>query len=349
MALLSVLRIAHWERVEEIKSRKAKVSLLAKRYRHELQQIEKTAVELNQEMLDAYKSEVGERDWDPNKSTYIRRQNPEEKRLIEDMERVLAKCKGTLERVTKAYAAHLDEVAQKPLTFHTPEEDTRLEKVMATKEEYKHARTAYSDAMIDADAQLATGGDPSPATKAKLEEAKVVYEDLSERLCEDAVRYEHIYREELAQRVTAHFTAEQHLLRGVAGAMKDFYPYTRGLTLDWEELRANRKQNLSARSAFEEEDSGAGSFSKSNSSIPQVTPSVRKPNTGAKSGLSLNPFGGTSVSQDSSPSKDKTFGAKITDGMNDITHKLASFAPKMSGPSFMKKKSPIDEMKVVDL
>lgn len=304
-------------------------------------------------MLDAYKSELGERAWDPEKSTYIRRPNPEEKRLIGDMERVLARCSATLDKVMKSYVAHLEEVAHKPLTFHTPEEDARLEKVMLTKEDYKQVRTAYSDTMIDADAQLATGGDPSPAMKTKLEEAKVVYEDMSERLCEDALRYEHIYREELAQRVTAHFTAEQHLLRGVAGAMKEFYPYTRGLTLDWEELRANRKENLSAssRGAFDD-DSGGGGFSQGPSALPSVTPSVRKPGSSSKSGLSLNPFGGGARGSSGSGSKDKTIGEKMTDGVTGITHKLASFAPsvrKMPGPSFGKKKAPGGDLDVVKL
>lgn len=164
--------------------------------------------------------------------------------MVNDMERVMARCLETMDRVLGAYTEHLDDTARKPLTFNTPDEESKLATVMETKEEYKLVRQLYSDQMIDADADLAAGKDLNEVTKEKMAETKSKYDSMSERLCEDALKYEQIYREELAQRVSAHFTAEQQLLRGVASAMKDLYPYTRGLTLDWEEMRLERKSNL---------------------------------------------------------------------------------------------------------
>lgn len=212
-------------------------------------------VELDRAMLDAYKAELGDRKWDEEKGTYTRALHPEEKRLVNDMERVMTKCMETMDRVLDAYTEHLDDISRKPLTFNTPDEESKLATVMETKDEYKIIRTLYSDAMIDADADLAAGKDLTEVKKEKVAETKEKYDLMSERLCDDALKYEQIYREELAQRVSAHFTAEQQLLRGVASAMKDLYPYTRGLTLDWEDMRQTRKTNLTEmrKGTFEDE------------------------------------------------------------------------------------------------
>ncbi len=241
--------------MEEIKSKKSNVTILANNAKLQLKNARKAIAELDRAMLEAYKAELGDRKWDEEKGTYTRALHPEEKRMVNDMERVMSRCMETMDRVLDAYTEHLDDTAKKPLTFNTPDEESKLETVMATKEEYKVIRTLYSDQMIDADADLAAGKDLSEVTKEKMAETKERYDAMSERLCEDALKYEQIYREELAQRVSAHFTAEQQLLRGVSSAMKDLYPYTRGLTLDWEEMRQERKTNLaSARNGgFESE------------------------------------------------------------------------------------------------
>lgn len=202
--------------------------------------------ELDRSMLDAFRDELGERKWDDDKGTYTRELHTEEKRLVADMERVYKRCNETLQKVVSSYLAHLEDTSDKPLTFHTPDEDAKLETVMNTKEEYKVVRTLYSDAMIDLDAEYGTGGNPSSTAQQKVDDAKRNYDEMSERLCEDALRYERIYRDELSQRVSGHFTAEQQLLRGVSSAMKDFTPYTRGLTLDWEQMRSTRRSNLAA-------------------------------------------------------------------------------------------------------
>lgn len=232
------------KRVEEIKSKKSNVSMLANNAKTQLNIARKAIVDLDRAMLEAYKAELGDRKWDEEKGTYTRVLHPEEKRMVNDMERVMARCMETMDRVLGSYSEHLDDTSKKPLTFNTPDEESKLEVVMETKDQYKVIRTLYSDQMIDADADLAAGKDLSEVTKEKMAETKERYDSMSERLCEDALKYEQIYREELAQRVSAHFTAEQQLLRGVASAMKDLYPYTRGLTLDWEEMRVERKNNL---------------------------------------------------------------------------------------------------------
>ncbi len=222
------------------------MSALASNAQTQLKNARKAMVELDQAMIEAYKSELGERKWDEEKETYTPTLHPEEKRMMNDMERTMTRCMETMDRVIDAYIEHLGDTAKKPLTFNTPDEDAKLDAVMQTNKEYKAIRTLYSDQMIDADTELAAGKDISEEMKERMEETKYKYDMISVRLCEDAFKYEEIYREELAQRVSAHFTAEQQLLRGVGSAMKDLYPYTRGLTLDWEEMRQERKQNLAA-------------------------------------------------------------------------------------------------------
>lgn len=277
------------KRVEEIKAKKASVTSLANTAKSQLKQTQKTMVELDRLMLDAFKDELGEREWDDTKATYNRVLQAEEKRLVQDMERVLSRCRETMDKVMGAYLEHLDDTALKPLTFNTPDEDASLAKVMETKEEYKLIRTVYSDAMIDVDAELAAGGNPTASKQQRVEQAKKAYDEMSDRLCDDALRYEKIYREELAQRVSAHFMAEQHLLRGVSTAMKDFMPYTRGLTLNWEELRNTRRVNLAAAKRGDYGEDG----SQFESPLPQAGSydESRKRDGMRAESSSANPFG----------------------------------------------------------
>jgi hypothetical protein len=294
-------------RVEDIRGKKENVTRLATQVEAELQALRASSADLNRAMLDAYRDELGDRRWDDGAGGYVRVLHPEEKRLVADMERALIRATGTLDKVLGTYSAHLKDVAAKPLTFHTPEETASLEAVMVTKLDYKEVRTLYSDAMIDADAQLATGADPSPALQQKVDDAKKAYEDMSERLCEDALKYEHIYREELSQRVAAHFVAEQHLVRGAVSSLSGFYPYTRGLTLDWQEMRAARRAALANR---EDEDAGAarlsGSLPRAGSSPPlaSAVSAVQ-----AAAGRGGNPFGDGGDSRDSHDAVDDSSAA----------------------------------------
>lgn len=317
------------KRVEEIKTKKADVASLAASAKNQMKSARKTMGDLDRAMLDAYKAELGERKWDEEKGTYTRVLHPEEKRLIADMERVLARCMETMDRVLDSYLEHLEDTANKPLTFNTPDEDSRLERVMQTKEEYKVIRTLYSDAMIDADADLATGGDMSAAKKERVEDTRQKYDQMSERLCDDALKYEQVYREELAQRVSAHFTAEQQLLRGVSTAMKDLYPYTRGLTLDWEELRTTRRANLAAakRGTFDDADADINAsvasslprpsdYSTRNRSDSDTNRSSSKP--------SSNPFGNLS-STASGAAAAVASASKMTS--KNVSNIIAAYAP----------------------
>lgn len=232
--------------MEDIKGKKARVSTLASSAKHQLVTAQKTLYELDTAMLTAFYDELGERKWDDEKATYTRVLNPEERRLVSDMQLVFSRCRETLDKVVESYATHLDDICEKPLTFNTPEEEAKLATVMQTKEEYKAVRTEYSDTTIDIEAELSTGSSPSSSLQGRLDEAKRSYEAMSDRLCNDALQYERVYRDELAQRVSAHFTAENHLLRGVASAMKNFLPYSQGLTLNWQDMRSTRRANLAA-------------------------------------------------------------------------------------------------------
>lgn len=269
------------KRVEEIRAKKDSVTSLSAAVDANLAALRSSSLDLNRAMLNAYRDELGERRWDDGSGGYVRVLHPEEKRLVADMERALTRANATLDKVIGTYAAHLHDISAKPLTFHTPEEDASLATVLETKEEYKEVRTLYSDAMIDADAQLASGGDPSPALQQKVDDAKKAYEDMSERLCEEALKYEHIYREELSQRVAAHFVAEQHLVRGVSTSLTAFYPYTKGLTLDWQEMRAARRTALAASSK-----EGAGGGGALSGTLPKAGGSPALRSTGSASGSS---------------------------------------------------------------
>lgn len=278
------------KRVEEIRGKKAAVASLSSAVDANLAALRDSSLALNRAMLDAYRDELGDRRWDDGTAGYVRVLHPEEKRLVADMERALTRANATLDKVAGTYSAHLKDTAAKPLTFHTPEEDASLANVLATKEEYKEVRTLYSDAMIDADAQLASGGDPSPGLQQKVDDAKKAYEDMSERLCEEALKYEHIYREELSQRVAAHFVAEQHLVRGVSTSLTAFYPYTKGLTLDWQEMRAARRTALATSS----KEGGGGSGAALSGSLPKAggtSPTPRATPGPGNRGGTRDPFG----------------------------------------------------------
>lgn len=317
------------KRVEEIKAKKARVTTLASLAKTQLKQTINTMNDLDSMMLEAFRDELGERKWDEEKSTYTRVLHNEEKRLVADMERVFSRCHETLDKVVGAYVHHLDDTAAKPLTFHTPEEDVKLANVMATKEEYKTVRTLYSDAMIDLDAELGTGGSASSASQQRVDDAKRTYDEMSERLCEDALKYEHIYREELAQRVSAHFTSEQHLLRGVSSAMKDFMPYTRGLTLDWEELRNTRRVNLAAAKRGELDDEDEEIAGKLEDSLPEV--GDRGDVSRASKGSASNPFGhiASDISTGASGAASAIANAGRTTSKN-IAGIVSSYAAKQS-------------------
>lgn len=233
-------------RVDTIKANKARVAALASRLKSELHTANATATELNDALLACWKAELGERTWDADRGVYTRTLHSEEKRLVEETASVVAAAVAKGDSVLKTYTDHLDDLVDKPLTFNTPDEAARLEAVMETKEGYKLVRQAHSDAMIDVDGVLAGGGEPSDALKRSAEEAKRAYEEMSERLCEQALRYEAIYRDELAQRVAGHFTAQHLYLRALPTAAAGVYPMMRGLTIDWQTLRATRRANLEA-------------------------------------------------------------------------------------------------------
>lgn len=293
--------------------------------------------ELDHSMLEAFKDELGERKWDETKGTYARVLHTEEKRLVADMERVLNRCRETMNKVVGSYVEHLDDITKKPLTYNTPEEDSRLEIVMQTKEEYKTVRTLYSDAMIDADAELASGAAASSANQERVAAAKAEYEDMSERLCDDALKYEKIYREELAQRVSAHFMAQQHLLRGVSSAMRDFAPYTRGLTLDWEELRNTRRANLAAakRSGFDDDDDD-GLTEVMNSSLPSPDEDEERKRDGMRK-TGSNPFGNIATDiQHGASSAASAIGSAGKSAQKSISGMVASYGAKSAAKSVTK-------------
>lgn len=329
--------------MEEIKGKKARVSALATSAKSQLKHTQKTMVELDQAMLDAFKDELGERKWDDAKGTYTRDLHMEERRLVADMERVLNRCRETMDKVIGAYVEHLDDIAHKPLTYNTPDEDARLATVMSTKEEYKTVRTLYSDAMIDLDADLATGSSPKPSKQELVDRTKRDYEEMSERLCDDALKYEHIYREELAQRVSAHFMAEQHLLRGVNTAMKDFMPYTRGLTLDWEEMRNTRRANLAAakKGTFDDDDDALAQHM--NASLPGPSDSARNRDGVRADPSASNPFG--NIASDVSHSASSAASA-IANAGKQTSKSISNIVQQYAAKPAAKKATGLDKVKL---
>jgi len=263
-------------RVDTIKANKARVAALAARLKAELHTANATSTELNDALLACWKAELGERTWDADRGVYTRALHAEEKRLVEETAAVVATAVSKNDAVLKTYTDHLDDLAEKPLTYNTADETARLDAVMETKEGYKLVRQAHSDAMIDVDGVLAGGGEPSDALKKTAEEAKRAYEEMSERLCEQALRYEAIYRDELAQRVAGHFTAQHLYVRAAPTAVAGVYPMMRGLTIDWQTLRATRRANLEAAKRGEMGADGG----------PAMTASLPRPGSGAGGGSS---------------------------------------------------------------
>jgi len=239
-------------RVDEIKNRKVTVSNLAEQYKKQLNATLETAVELTECLTNTWKDELGERQWDQEKKAYVRRLHPEEDRLIHEMKGALTKFNEALANVASSFFRNLDEMKDRPLTFCTPEEQSRLDQIAKTKEEYKVIRTEYSDAMIDLETELDSSGEANPKTEERVEASKERYEQKSEELTRVALNYESLFRDELSQRITAHFTAQMHFVRGINAAYKDFYPLTKSLGLDWQDIRARRKAD--ARETTEDDD-----------------------------------------------------------------------------------------------
>ena len=115
--------------------------MLANNAKSQLKSARKALVNLYRAMIEAYRAELGERKWDDEKQTYSSTLHPEEKRLINDMKRVMARCMETMDRVIDAYVEHLDGTAKKPLTFNTADEEGKLSTVMDTNKEHKMIRS----------------------------------------------------------------------------------------------------------------------------------------------------------------------------------------------------------------
>jgi len=219
-------------KVDILRANKKKVSHMASQIESSMNKTVELMMKMNELMVEVWKEELGERSWDDNTKEYIRTLQPSELSTIREMDEAMASYKQRIITSTEGFLKVLKETEEKPLTFCTPEEEAVVEKMKKTKERYKEARTEYSDAMIDYETERTSGNEPRQKTLQKVEEKQAIYEEMSEKFAEDAIKFETLYRDELTQRIIAHFTAQTLLIRGLNQATKEFNPYSKSLTLD---------------------------------------------------------------------------------------------------------------------
>jgi len=219
-------------KVDDIKARKKKVSVLADHVKSHLKKALEASVELQSEMLEAWKAELGQREWNEQTGDYERVFATEEHDLVADLNVAYEKFATGTQLAMKHYLEHIEEMTRKPLMTSSVDEELRLDNLMRTKEKYKVARTEYSDATIDSQK------DPSSTKlQQKVEEKKLIFEQMSDALAEDAFQFESLYRKELPERIQTHLNAQMSIVRSLFQGLKELYPFTQTMSLDWETLQ----------------------------------------------------------------------------------------------------------------
>mmetsp|Transcript_7613 Transcript_7613/g.23080 ORF Transcript_7613/g.23080 Transcript_7613/m.23080 type:complete len:411 (+) Transcript_7613:83-1315(+) len=234
------------KKIDTIESSKKQVVQKGEKLKHQLTAMLETVSDMNKLMLETWEEELGDRNWDDQKGTFSRTFDPEEKALIGETEGAFKAFETDLKTVKETFFQALDETIAKPLTHCTPEEEKRLRQINARKEEYKIIRTQYSDAMIDYETEVASGGEARQRTLNLVEEARKNYEEHSDKLTESALHFEQLYREEICQRIESHFLSLHHFVRGASSAFNEFYPHLKTISLDAREQRAAIRRHVEA-------------------------------------------------------------------------------------------------------
>ncbi|KAJ8905076.1 hypothetical protein NDN08_001587 [Rhodosorus marinus] len=232
------------KRIEKINKNKHNVSQKSEKLKNQLNHLIETATTLNELMLDVWKEEMGTREWDEEKEEFIRIYDGEEKAAIHEMDEAASGFVTNLKTARDTYVQSLMDSIKTPLTLGTSEEEKRVKQIQVRKDEYKHVRTQYSDAMIDYERECAGGNEPSRQTLDRVEDARARYEEYSDRLTEASLHFEKQYREEVCQKIETHFYASNKFIRGVNTSYHQFYPHVKSLSLDARTYRSAVSKNV---------------------------------------------------------------------------------------------------------
>mmetsp|Transcript_7680 Transcript_7680/g.13931 ORF Transcript_7680/g.13931 Transcript_7680/m.13931 type:complete len:407 (-) Transcript_7680:697-1917(-) len=262
------------KKVDELRANKKKVSQYANSIRSHVAKAVEYSMKLNEFMLETWKEELGLRDWDETNKVYVRKLSAEEDRTVNYIAAAMTQFKESIGATCTAFETALQDVEDRPLTFCTQEEETRIATMKRTKEAYKLSRTEYSDAMINLEMEQASGVEPRQKTIMKVEEKQAQYDELSNKFAEDALKFETVFRDELSQRIASHFTSQLHFLKGMLSGYKQFYPYTKSLTLDLAALqRQIEHDKMQALDEDSDDDILSGSAAQS---LPQPSSETAK-------------------------------------------------------------------------
>eukprot|EP00189_Rhodosorus_marinus_P008455 CAMPEP_0184754782 /NCGR_PEP_ID=MMETSP0315-20130426/44800_1 /TAXON_ID=101924 /ORGANISM="Rhodosorus marinus, Strain UTEX LB 2760" /LENGTH=413 /DNA_ID=CAMNT_0027234217 /DNA_START=118 /DNA_END=1359 /DNA_ORIENTATION=- len=232
------------KRIEKINKNKHNVSQKSEKLKNQLNHLIETATTLNEMMLDVWKEEMGTREWDEEKEEFIRNYDGEEKAAIHEMDEAANGFATNLKTARDTYVQSLMDSVKTPLTLGTNEEENRVKQIQARKDEYKHVRTQYSDAMIDYERECSGGNEPSRQTLDRVEDARARYEEYSDRLTEASLHFEKQYREEVCQKIESHFYSSNKFVRAVSASYHQFYPHAKSLSLDARAYRAAVSKNV---------------------------------------------------------------------------------------------------------
>ncbi|KAA8496858.1 hypothetical protein FVE85_0587 [Porphyridium purpureum] len=230
-------------KVDELRGNKKKVTALASSLRSHIDKTVDRAMELNALMLDVWKEELGAREWDEGARAYVRTMGSDDQQTLSKLEEAYDSFQQGIKTACDSFYRSLLDTESQPLTFCSAEEEICVSNIKKIKEKYKVARTEYSDAMINLEMEQSTGNEPRQKTVQRAEDKQRIYEEQGEKFAEEALKFETMYRDELAQRVSAHFTAQMHFARAVSSVVKEVHPFTRSLTLDLEVLKAQLRKD----------------------------------------------------------------------------------------------------------
>lgn len=221
-------------RLDEIRQERQRIAELVARYRAQLAALMATRREVEEELLGAWKRELGERVYVKDLDAYARLMSPPEQKFVREVSRAADTHRLNCSHAVQVFSYELDALAA---PSPDREEKVLRDRITRCRDDYIGARTRYSDAMISARRQsrAAAPADRTPQQPA-LAAAKARYDAKAKGLLDAATEYEEMYRADLPRRVAAHFQAERAFARALVGSFEDLAPYTDSFSANVEEM-----------------------------------------------------------------------------------------------------------------
>ncbi|KAK4534573.1 hypothetical protein CDCA_CDCA02G0598 [Cyanidium caldarium] len=169
-------------------------------YRRALRDASIAGMDLQLAYLNIYKKNVGSLRFSPDGNEYAREPTAAQAHYIQTLERELNEMEVAVKRELERFNARLKDYAGHPLTNKSIEEEDELQRIDSLKNEYRKARTVYSDRAIEVEA----GG----TNQAALTESYQEYMRKSEMLCEEMIRYQDRVAREIGSKVRGFFEAQ---------------------------------------------------------------------------------------------------------------------------------------------